>query len=108
MKRLLPLLLLGVFATNVNAVDYHDTVITGVGISAGDNHLRFTIDKDPYVILTTSAFSGEQLNRLAAMILAAYASQTPVKLVRSQESSSSTTLHYSDLAYLSLGTRTWD
>lgn len=107
MKGFLPILLLCVFFSSAKTVDYYDVVITGVGISAGDENLRFTIDKDPYVILTTAAFSGEQLKRLTAMILAAYTSQTPVKLVRNQESSAPT-LHYSDLAYLSLGTRTWD
>jgi hypothetical protein len=108
MSALIGSAVLACFATNASAVDYADAIITGVGISPGDNGLRFTIDKDPYVILRTTDYAGEDLQRVTALILAAYTSQLPVKFVRSQESSSTTTLHYSDLAFISLGARTWD
>jgi hypothetical protein len=102
------LLLLAGFATNASAVDYADAIITGVGMAPGDNGLRFTIDKDPYVIFRTTDFTGEDLQRVTALIIAAYTAQTPVKFIRSQETSSSTVLHYSDLSFISLGTRTYD
>jgi hypothetical protein len=40
--------------------------ITGVGLSAHDAVLRFTIDKDRNVIFKTNLLSGEQLKRVIA------------------------------------------
>lgn len=95
-------------SASASAVDYYNAVITGVGIAAGESLVRFTIDKDPYLILTTGEYSGEQLKRLTAMLLTAYSTQTPVHLVRSAEATSASTYHYSDVTFISLGSRTWD
>jgi hypothetical protein len=100
--------LLSSVSTQASAVDYYDAVITGVGIAPGEDRIRFTIDKDPNLILTTNDFTGEQLKRLTAMILSAYNAQTPIHMVRSSEASSSPAYHYSNVIFLSLGTRTWD
>lgn len=46
--------------------------ITGIGISTAENYVRFTIDQDPNVILTTDAFDPEQAKHLTALIIAAH------------------------------------
>jgi hypothetical protein len=91
-----------------NAVDYYDAKITGVGESTATDYMRFTIDKDPNVILTTEAFTPEQRKRVSALIMAAYLAQSPVFYVRTSDTAPSTTSHYAQLLFLSVGTRTWD
>jgi hypothetical protein len=103
MKRWLGLALSGLLVTSAHAVDYADAYVTGVGIVAGEDQIRFTIDKDPNAIMTTTSFTGEQLKRLVAMVLAAYTAQTPVKFVRSGESSSSSTRHYVNVLVFNAG-----
>jgi hypothetical protein len=105
---ILGLILFVLTSASASAVDYYNTVITGVGMAAGEDVVRFTIDKDPYLILTTGDYSGEQLKRLTAMILSAYSTQTPDHLVRSAEATSASTYHYSNVIFISLGARTWD
>lgn len=93
---------------NASAVDYYNSVVTGVGVVAGEDRIRFTIDNDPKIVLTTDAFSGEQLKRIVALVMASYTSQTPIYFVRTDESTSSTTRHYVRLIFFSAGSRTWD
>ncbi len=100
-------LLLLAFGT-ADATDYFDARVTGIGISTGGDFLRFTIDKDPNVILTTQAFTGEQANRLCALILAAYSAGSPLFYVQTSDSTTSTSLHYAQLSFLSVGARTYD
>ncbi|MGH8175661.1 MAG: hypothetical protein ACREV5_05305, partial [Steroidobacter sp.] len=91
-----------------NAADYHDAKITGVGLSTAGDYMRFTIDKDPYVVLTTEAFTGEQLKRVSALVMAAYVAQSPVFFVRTSDPAPSNSRHYAQLLFLSVGTQTWD
>lgn len=91
-----------------NAVDYLNTKITGVGLVYNENHIRFTIDKDPNVVLLTRQATGAQHERMVSLILAAYASGSPVAFVRSVESTSSTTKHYSDVLMIEIGSITHD
>jgi hypothetical protein len=94
---------------SANAVDYYNTRITGVGIGGpSEDYIRFTIDQDANAIFTTQGYSGEQLKRVAALIYAAYTSQSPIYMVRSSESSSSGVRHYTQLTFISLESRTWD
>lgn len=107
MRRLLCLVSL-LIAANAHAVDYLDAKITGIGIVASEDHIRFTIDKDPNAIFVTSQFSGEQLKRLVALITAAYTAESSIYLVRSSESSSSTQRHYTNVLVVSIGSYTFD
>jgi hypothetical protein len=95
-------------AANAQAVDYLDAKITGIGIVAGEEHIRFTIDKDPNAIFVTNQFSGEQLKRLVALITAAYMAESSIYMVRSAESSSSTQRHYTNVLVVSIGSYTFD
>jgi hypothetical protein len=95
-------------SSTANAVDYFNAKITGVGLSTTGDYMRFTIDKDPNVVLTTEGFTGEQLKRVSALIMSSYMAESPVFFVRSSESTSSTTRHYAQLLFLSVGTQTWD
>ena len=52
MKRVLGCLAILMSATTAQAVDYLDAKVTGIGIVAGEDKIRFTIDKDPNVIFT--------------------------------------------------------
>jgi len=90
------------------AVDYFNVTITGVGQDSTNDYLRFTIDQDPNVILTTQGMSGDLLKRMTALILTAYSTQTLVYFLRSAEASSSTSAHYSPVQFVSLGRRTHD
>lgn len=94
--------------TNAHAVDYTNAVITGVGLSAADGNLRFTIDKDPNAIFLTTAYTGEQLKRVVALVLSAYHAQSPVVWIQSGESSSASTRHYTNLTNISVGAYAWD
>ena len=107
MKHLFTLAVL-LFAANAHAVDYVNVKITGIGIVAGEEHIRFTIDQDPNVIFRTNQYSGEQLKRLVALVMAAYTAQSPVYLIRSTESTSSTQRHYADVTIVSVGAYTFD
>lgn len=107
MKHLLSLVVL-LFAANAHAVDYVNVKITGIGIVAGEDHIRFTIDQDPNVIFRTHQYSGEQLKRLVALVMAAYTAQSPVYLIRSTESTSSGQRHYADVTIVSVGSYTFD
>lgn len=107
MKYLLSLAVL-LFAANAHAVDYINVRITGIGIVAGEEHIRFTIDQDPNVIFRTNQYSGDQLKRLVALVMAAYTAQSPVYLVRSNENTSSSQRHYVDALIVSVGTYTFD
>src|SRR5689334_4752227 len=98
---------LSALSVTAHAMNYSDAVITGVGVATSDTVFRFTIDRDPNVILTIDG-SNDQAKRLIALVTAAYLSQSPVKLVQSVESSSSSTLHYVGCTFVSVGTRTWD
>lgn len=42
------------FTTSAYAVDYQNVKITGIGIVAGEDHVRFTIDQDPNAIFRTN------------------------------------------------------
>jgi hypothetical protein len=95
-------------ALPAHAVDYYNARITGIGISVGEDQIRFTIDADVNVIFTTSGFTGEQHKRVVALIYAAYAAQSPLYMIRSIEATSSPTPHYSQLAHISVEKRTWD
>lgn len=108
MKRLMQCLAFLLFTTSAHAVDYLDARITGIGIVAGEDHIRFTIDKDPNAIFRTNQFTGEQLKRLVALLIASYTAESPIYMVRSSESSSSSQRHYTDLVILSVGTYTFD
>lgn len=96
------------FAGNAHAVDYLNVKITGIGLVSGEDYIRFTIDQDPNVILVTTDFSGEQLKRLVALVTAAYTAESPIALVRSDESTSSSQRHYAEVTILSIGTYTFD
>ncbi|HWL73155.1 MAG TPA: hypothetical protein VNQ74_04715, partial [Burkholderiaceae bacterium] len=98
MRRISLLIVLIAAISSAQAVDYTNAVITGVGLSSGDGNLRFTIDKDPNAIFTTNQFTGEQLKRVTALILAAYHAQSPVAFIRSTESSSASVRHYTGLS----------
>lgn len=108
MRKIGLVLLLIAAISNAHAVDYLDARITGIGLSAADGNLRFTIDKDPNVVFVTSQFTGEQLKRVTALVLSAYHAQSPVAFIRSSESSSSSTRHYTTVSDISLSTHTWD
>jgi hypothetical protein len=97
-----------VAAANAHAVDYLDAKITGIGIVAGEDHIRFTIDKDPNAIFVTNQFSGEQLKRLVALITAAYTAESPIYMVRSSDNSISTQRHYTNVLVVSIGAYTFD
>src|SRR6186713_2194326 len=107
MKKTLAAAALCLFAPASYALDYWDTHITGVGLVVGEDHIRFTIDADPAVVLTTQQFTGEQLKRVVALIYAAYTSQTPVKFERSSDNSPSTTKHYAQVQVLNVGEYTF-
>lgn len=107
MKNLLCLAALLLSAT-ANAVDYTDVKITGIGLVAGEDHIRFTIDKDPNAIFVTNQFSGEQLKRLVALVTTSYAAESPIYFIRSSESSSAGQRHYTNVLILSIGTYTFN
>ena len=108
MKRLIHCLAVLLFSTSAHAVDYLDARITGIGVVAGEDGVRFTIDKDPNVIFRTHQYTGEQLKRLVALIMAAYTAESPVNFIRSSESSSSSQRHYTDVLILTVGSYTFD
>lgn len=108
MKRQIYCLAALLFTTSAHAVDYLDAKVTGIGIVAGEDHIRFTIDKDPNAIFRTNLYTGEQLKRLVALVMASYTAESPIYLVRSSESSSSSQRHYTDVVILSVGTYTFD
>ena len=108
MKKALQCLALLLIAGNAHAVEYYHAKITGVGVVAGEDRIRFTIDKDPNVVLVTNQFSGEQLKRLVALVTAAYAAESDVYFIRSAESTSSTTRHYAEVTIVALGAYTFD
>lgn len=108
MKGLMLCVLALLFTTNAHAVDYLDAKITGIGLVAGEDNVRFTIDRDPNVIFTTNQYSGEQLKRLVALLMSAYTAESPVAFIRSAESSSSSQRHYSNVLILTVGTYTFD
>jgi hypothetical protein len=108
MKGLVFSLLAVLFTTNAHAVDYLDAKITGIGLVAGEGHVRFTIDKDPNAIFRTSSYSGEQLKRLVALLMSAYTAESAVAFIRSSEGSSSSPRHYTDVLILTVGTYTFD
>lgn len=107
MRRLICLAFLLV-AANAQAVDYLDAKITGIGIVAGEDHIRFTIDKDPNAIFVTHQFSGEQLKRLVALITAAYTAESPIYMIRSSDNVISTQRHYTNVLIVSIGTYAFD
>lgn len=107
MKRLAALASL-LLATHAHAVDYTNAKITGVAIVAGESHIRFTIDQDPNAVFRTNEFSGEQLDRVVALIMAAYVAESPVAFIRSSEASSSSPRHYTELLALSVGSFAFD
>jgi hypothetical protein len=107
-KGLTVCLLALLFTTNAHAVDYLDAKITGIGLVAGEEHVRFTIDKDPNAIFRTNQYSGEQLKRLVALLMSAYTAESPVAFIRSSENSSSSQRHYTDVLILTVGTYTFD
>lgn len=96
------------FTTSAYAVDYQNVKITGIGIVAGEDHVRFTIDQDPNAIFRTNQYSGEQLKRLVALVIAAYTAESTVAFIRSSENSSASQRHYTDLLILSVGSYTFD
>lgn len=96
------------FAVNAFAVDYSSAKVTGVAVVAGEDQIRFTIDKDPNVVFLSTQYSGEQLKRLVALVLAAYTAQSNIYLIRSSESSSSTTRHYTDVTIFDVGAYTFN
>lgn len=95
-------------SSSVGAVEYLNTKITGVGLTHNENFIRFTIEKDPNVVLLTRQVAGAQHERMVSLILAAYASGSTVAFVRSSETTSSTTKHYSDVLTLEIGSITHD
>jgi hypothetical protein len=108
MKRFLVSAILYLMTTSAHAVDYSDARITGIGLMAGEDRIRFTIDKDANAIFVTNNFTGDSLKRVVALITAAYTTQSVVYFIRSAESSSSTTRHYTELVTFSLGSYTYD
>lgn len=107
-KRFIQIVLLMSLSGAANAVDYYNVQVTGIGISEATDNVRFTIDKDPAVIFTTQSFQGESLKRLVALLYAAYTAQSPIYFIRSGEATSSTTPHYTNVSFISVGARTWD
>lgn len=107
MKHLLCLAAL-LLATSAHAVDYTNARITGVAIVAGEQHVRFTIDTDPNAVFRTNLYEGEQLKRLVALIMTAYAAESPIAFLRSSEASSTSPRHYTDLVALSVGSYAFD
>jgi hypothetical protein len=108
MKYLLLLLALSMSAY-AGATDYLDAKITGYGLLAGESKIRFTIDKDPNVILLTSQFVGEsEHNRIVSMIIAAYTAQSPIAFLRSNDPGTSTVRHYAEVQILEVGSITHD
>lgn len=103
MKLIIKFLALFFFASSAHAVNYNDARITSVGIVAGEDRIRFTIDRDPNVIFLTDRFSGEQLKRLVALVMTAYTSQSKIYFIQSAESSSAAVRHYTDLITLNVG-----
>lgn len=95
-------------ASSANALDYFNVKVTGVGISTAGNYIRFTIDQDPNVILTTDGFTDDKLRQVTALIISAYTAQSPVYYVRSSETTAGMGGRYTSLEFLSLGTQTWD
>lgn len=108
MKGILRCIAFLLLASSAQAVDYFDARVTGIGVVAGEDKIRFTIDKDPNVVFTTDQYTGEQLKRLVAVVTAAYVAQSPVYLIRSSESSSSTTRHYTHVTIFSVGAYQFD
>jgi hypothetical protein len=108
MKGLSACLLALLFTTHAHAVDYLDARITGIGLVAGEEHVRFTIDKDPNAIFRTNSYSGEQLKRLVALLMTAYTAESPVAFIRSSDNSISSQRHYTDVLILTVGTYTFD
>lgn len=92
------------FSSSCFALDYTDVKVTGYGLSQNDsNYIRFTIDKDPNVIIRTVDYSGEQQKIITSMILSAYATQSTIAFLRTSESSSSSSKHYTDLVMFGVG-----
>jgi hypothetical protein len=108
MKQSLAALALCLFASTSHALDYLDAHITGIGLVAGEDHIRFTIDVDPAAVLTTQQFTGEQLKRVVSLIYAAYVAQSPVKFIRSSDNTANPVKHYTQLQVLSVGEYTFD
>jgi hypothetical protein len=93
----------------VGAADYVDVKITGYGLVASEEKIRFTIDKDPNVILTTGKITNiDQHNRLVSMIIAAYTAQSPIAFLRSSDNGLVENRHYADIIMLEVGSITHD
>jgi hypothetical protein len=108
-KYLFSVLSFGLVATTCQAYDYHNCRITGVGVVQGEAYIRFAIDCDPYVVLTTDLFTDvEEAKRLTSLIYTAYATQSPLFLVRSTDNAPSTTKHYAQLRVLNAGESVFD
>lgn len=103
LKKLLAVAL-ACFSATAMAVDYENAKITAVSVVAEDNFIRFTIDKDPNAIFFTRNYTGEQHNRVIALIMAAYTAQSNIRFIRSSETTSANTRHYTDLVILNAGT----
>jgi len=97
--------LLAVMASveSAHAVDYWDAKITGIAIVHNETHIRFTIDKDENVVLTTEGFTGDQHKHMVALVMTAYTAQSPVRFIRSGESTSSPIKHYANAVSISVG-----
>lgn len=106
MRKFASVLALG--ATTANAMDYYDARITGIGLVAGEDHVRFMIDKDPNAIFTTTEFEGEQLKRLVALLYSSYHTGTPIYFIRSSAPSTSSTRCYTECLVLTFGAYTFD
>lgn len=108
MKLVLMLCTAVLLSSKAYAIDYYNAKVTGIGIVAGENRIRFTIDKDPNVIFLTDQFTGDQLNKLTSMVLAAHAAQSSVYLIRTTETANNTTRHYENVTIFTLGTYTFN
>jgi hypothetical protein len=97
-------ILLLTFSSFSFAVDYTNVIVTGYGLSRHDSDtIRFTIDKDPNVVILTRNFTGEQHKTIISMVIAAYASKAPVAFLRTSDASSASTKHYTQLEIFEVG-----
>lgn len=67
------------------AEDYTNVTVTGAGIAVGDNRMRFTIDATPNNVWLTDEYTGEDLNRLVSLVIAAYLSGKKVAFIRTND-----------------------
>jgi hypothetical protein len=90
----------------VNAADYVDAHITGVGVAPGESRIRFTVDATPDNVWVTDKYTGDQLNRLVSLIMVAYTSGKKIAFIRTDDDPSQSS--YLNVVQFEVGAITHD